>query len=118
VIKAMSDRLLTSIIELEKALQEEVRREEERAAAWRERECAALVVALEAEQRQLQREEAGRAAAARQAAEAAAVDLRLANEAWCARLAALPDSFLKAALQRQLTTLLPGTGDDHPHGQG
>lgn len=113
----MSDRLLTSIIELEKTLQEEVRREEERAASWREREYLTLVAMLEEEQRQLQSEEAGRTAAARQEAEAAAAELRLANEAWCARLAALPDSFLEVALHRQLAALLPETGDDHPHGQ-
>lgn len=114
----MSDRLLISIIELEKTLQEEVRREEERAAAWREREFAALTQILVSEQRQQQREEVARAATARREAGAAAERLRLETDDWCARLAALPDNFLEAELRKQLSAILPETDDDHPHGQG
>lgn len=114
----MSDRLLISIIELEKTLQEEVRREEERAAAWREREFAALTQMLAAEQRQRQSEAATRAATARREAGAAAERLRLETDGWCARLAVLPDNFLKAVLCKQLSAILPETDDDHPHGQG
>ena len=114
----MSDRLLTSIIELEKLLQEEVRREEERAAAWCERECAALAQVLAVEQRQRQSDEAARAESARREAGAAAERLRLETDEWCARLAALPDNFLEAVLLRQLSAILPETDDDHPHGQG
>lgn len=113
----MSDRLLISIIELEKTLQEEVRREEERAAAWRERECAALARMLAAEQRQRQSDTAARAVEARREAGTAAERLRLETDEWCARLAALPDSLLEAVLRRYLPAILPETDDDHPHGQ-
>jgi len=114
----MSDRLLTSIIELEKALQAEVAGEAARAAAWRERELAILAAAMEAAGHQLRTMEAEQVAAARRAAEADAAQLQRETVAWCQHLAALPDKVLERVLLRQLPLLMPEAGDDHPHGQG
>lgn len=114
----MSDRLLASIIDLEKTLQEEVRREEERAAAWRDRELAALEAEREETRRTLDKWHAEQTAAARRKAEAEGETRRTAGAARCARLAGLSDSFLEDVLRRQLNLLLPEGGDDHPHGQG
>lgn len=114
----MGDRLLTTIIELENALQEEYCREERRAAAWREREVAALERNLAATRRQLSAETLAAETPARQAAEAEAARRRQAAERLCARLTALPDVFLEAMLRRALCLLLPEDDHDHPHGQG
>jgi hypothetical protein len=114
----MGERLLNSIIELEKALQAEVAREEARAAAWREREFAALELTLATARRQLQELEVDRLASARRDAETCAEGLRQDTAAWCERLAALPDSLLREVLLRHLPDLLPETSDDHPHVQG
>lgn len=114
----MGDRLLASVIELEKLLQEEVRQEEARVAAWREREEAALAAGLETARRELAVWRDAQAAAGRRDAESAGAALRAAAAERCARLAALPEDFLERVLQPQLSSLLPEVGDDHPHGQG
>jgi hypothetical protein len=114
----MSDRLLASVIELEKALQEEVAQEEARAAAWQERELAALAAGMELSRQALDGWHAGQTAEIRRRAEAEAETLRAAGAARCARLATLSDGFLVEVLRRPLTLLLPETGDDHSHGQG
>ena len=114
----MSDRLLTTIIELEEALQEEVRREAERAGAWRDREYAALAAAATEEHRWLDMQEREQVAAAQQAAAEEAGHWQAAADTWCARLAALSDPFLKELLRRHLAMVLPETGDDHSHGEG
>lgn len=114
----MSDRLLAGVIELERILQEEVRREESRAAAWQEREVAALTAGLEAGRRELERRRAEQLAEARHLAEAEGAALQAAAAARCARLVNLEDTFLEEVLRRQLGALLPEAGDDHPHGEG
>lgn len=114
----MSDRLLTNIIELERALQAELEREDARACAWREREFATLEQALTTTRQQLRQRHAEQLTTARRDAAAAAERERLTTEAWCERLAALPDSLLREVLRRHLPSILPETGDDHPHGQG
>lgn len=113
----MTDRLLATVIELEKTLQEEVRAEEARAAAWQERELAQLATARETVRLELARWRDEQAAAVHRTAEAEAVALRQAAAARCARLTALPDRFLAKLLKQQLDSLLPEVGDDHPHGQ-
>lgn len=114
----MSDRLLATIIELEKALQEETRREAERAAAWRDRELAALALEASADRQKLSGAEAKELSAARQEVEAEGTRLLAAAEARCTRMTALSDAVLEEVLRRQLHRLLPEDGDDHPHGQG
>lgn len=114
----MTDRLLATVIELEKALQEEVRAEEERAAAWRERELAQLDADLAGTRAQWSSWQEEQAAAARHAADRAATELQAAAAARCTRLATLPESFLVKLLEQQIAALLPEVGDDHPHGQG
>lgn len=113
----MTDRLLATVIELEKTLQEEVRAEEVRAAAWRERELAQLQTDLAAARLEVVRWQEEQAAAAHCAADRAAAELQAAATGRCARLAALPEYFLEKLLKQQLAALLPGVGDDHPHGQ-
>lgn len=113
----MGDRLLAGIIELEAALQEEVRREELRAAAWLSRELAALDTGIEPVRGALESWRERQTAAARAAAEAEAEGRRAAGEARCAALAALPETFLEELLRGRLDRLLPEAGDDHPHGQ-
>lgn len=114
----MSDRLLATIIELEKMLQEEARQEAERASAWRDQELAGLALEVAAAREELTISEAAELSAARRAIEAEGARLLAAAEARCLRMAALPDAFLEKVLRRQLHRLLPGNGDDHPHGQG
>lgn len=114
----MSDRLLTSVIELEKTLQEEVRQEEVRAAAWREREIAALHAEADAVRQELARFHAEQVAEAQRQAAAEAAALQVADTARRERLAALAEPFLEELLRRQLDALLPETCDDHPHGEG
>ena len=114
----MSDRLLTSIIELERSLQGEVASEQARAVAWLERELAMLAAEMKASGQQLLTAEAEQVAAARREAEAAAAQLQQDSAAWCKRLAELPDAVLERVLLRQLPLLMPEAGNDHPHGQG
>jgi len=113
----MSERLLTSIIELEKALQAEVASEAARAQAWKERELGLLAGDMAAARDQLRTTEAEQVAAARRAADADAAQLQREMMAWCQRLAGLPDAVLERLLLRQLPRLMPEAGDDHPHGQ-
>jgi len=114
----MSERLLTSIIELEKALQAQVAGEAARAAAWQERELALLGGDIAAAREQLRTIETEQVAAARRAADADAAQLQRETMAWCQRLAGLPDAVLERLLLRQLPLLMPEADDDHPHGQG
>ncbi len=114
----MSDRLLASVIELERTLQEEVRQEELRAVAWQERESAALTAGLEEIRRELERRLVEQTEATRCRAQAEGEALRAAGAARCLRLAALSEAFLEELLRRQLDLLLPEVGDDHPHGKG
>ena len=114
----MSDRLLTAIIALEKALQEEVCREAALAAAWRERELAALTREMTAARQAIEARQAEATAEARRGAEAEGERICTAVAARCARLAALPDHFLEELLRERLGMILPEAGDDHPHGEG
>jgi hypothetical protein len=114
----MNERLLSSIIALEKALQEEVREEEARARSWQERELAALAAVSEQHRRELELWRDEQAAAARVAAESEGAQLRAAAAGRAERLAALPQTFLQELLTRQLQRLLPEDDHDHPHGQG
>lgn len=114
----MSDRLLASVIELERTLQEEVRQEELRAASWQERESAALAAELEETRRELERRHVEQTEATRCRAEAEGEALQAAGAARCSRLSALSEAFLEELLRRQLDLLLPEVGDDHPHGEG
>jgi hypothetical protein len=114
----MGDRLLSGIIELEKTLREEERREAARAAAWRERELAALAAELTAARLALAQRDEDAVAVAREAAEAEGAALLAAGAERCTRLAALPEAFLESLLRRQLGRLLPEADDDHPDGQG
>jgi hypothetical protein len=114
----MSDRLLASIIELEKTLQEEVRQEAARAAAWQDRELAALDDEALGARRQAERWGEEQAEAARQLAEADGEKLQAVVAARCARLGALTESFLERVLQPRLKLLLPEVGNDHPDGEG
>jgi|APIni6443716594_1056825.scaffolds.fasta_scaffold593887_1 hypothetical protein len=111
----MGDRLLATIIELEKTLREEVRREAARADGWREREVAVLELEVSAAQRELSAWLSEQTAAARLAAAAAGERRVTATAVRCARLAALQDSFLEEVLRLHLRKLLPEAGDDHPH---
>lgn len=114
----MGDRLLTAIIALEKALQEEVCQEAARAVAWRERELAALARELAIARQGIEVRQAEETAAARRAAEAEGERACAAVAARCARLAALPDRFLEGLLRARLGMILPEAGDDHPDGEG
>lgn len=113
----MSDRLLTSILELEKRLQGEVARETARAGAWRERELAALAGSAATAQQQLERWGDEQASAARRTAEAEGEQLKAAAAARGARLAAVSESFLEELLRERLAMLLPEDGHDHPDGK-
>jgi phage shock protein A len=113
----MSEQLLSTIIALEKELQRQVQEELSRAAAWRERQLAALAKEEERVRTTLATERAAQIEADRRSAvaegERAVATVRL----WCARLEALPEDVCVAQLVPLLRRLLPEAGDDHAHGQ-
>lgn len=113
----MKDGLLDDIIHLEKQIQAEVAAEETRAAAWRDRELAALDAAatrLKAtEEQRLDR--ALSAARDKLRREADALESSAADA--CRRLESLDDDVLRRVLHRHLPSLLPGGDHDHPHGE-
>ena len=113
----MTDGLLENIIQLEKQIQAEVAKEQERAKSWQQRELAQLDLEFEAAQaneeercRQILTEQN---AAVHQNVE----EIKAETEAWCKRIAALDDETLSKVLQRKLAAILPGGDHDHPHGQ-
>lgn len=113
----MVNRLLTTIIELEKSLQEEICLETERSITWRDGELATLAQELVTLRQRLADEEVAALAAARLLAEAEGARLLAGVKVRCVRLEALTDAFLQELLRQPLNTLLPEDDDDHPHGQ-
>jgi hypothetical protein len=113
----MTDRLLQSIIQLEKHIQTEAAAEHARADEWQQRELAAMessfAAVLTAEQ------ERGRQMLAEKKAElkSKGAALESASSAWCQRLLDLDDAKLQDALKQHLAAILPGGDHDHPHGQ-
>lgn len=113
----MGNRLLATIIELEKSLQEEICQETERAVAWRERELGVLARELAIARQGVTAEGVVALTETRRRAEAEALRLQAVAQARGNRLESLPDTFLEGVLRRQLRTILPEDDDDHPHGQ-
>ncbi|TLM65852.1 MAG: hypothetical protein FDZ69_08210 [Deltaproteobacteria bacterium] len=114
----MGDRLLATIIELERSLQGEIRRETALAEAWCARELAALAREGESVRCRLAEQERAVLAAGRAAAEKDGERLLAAAEARGAQLEALTDAQLTVALRKVWHRLLPEDDHDHPHGQG
>ena len=113
----MKDGLLDEIIHLEKRIQAEVAAEETRAAAWRDREIAALGAKTArkraAEEARLER--AMTKVRDKLRREAAALESTAAES--CRRLESLDDEALRQVLRKHLPSLLPGGDHDHPHGE-
>ena len=114
----MTDGLLENIIQLEKQIQADVAREQERAEEWQSRQLAELEESLAIAH--AEEEDRCRQALSDQSTvvQREVDQIKAETKDWCKRLAALDDESLNGVLKRKLAEILPGGDHDHPHGQG
>ena len=113
----MSDGILKDVLKLEKQIEADLSREQERADAWCSRACRLVDEEMNCAQTEgTQTFERQGIEAVRSARRSAAAALRR-ERLWLRRLASLDDDSLLPLLDRQLIRVITGRDDDCPDDQ-